>query len=185
MADTYYELVIKGNGKLLRGFIRGYQIAKNIKTGLILCNDYPINTHHLKHVLTFRGGHVHLVCKARIRQNFLAAIEKAADLEFEILADNEIHEASFQFEFETFNKEVASGIKRVLRRLPAGLEFDSYTPEETLDPDAKGVEIYSPVHDYIFKGKGKIRGDLQKLCTFHTKLAGHEFFEVENILLNT
>jgi hypothetical protein len=184
MAVTYHELVIKGNGKLLRGFIRGYQIAKNINKGLLLCKNYPINTHHLKHILTFRGDHVHLVCKAQVRQGFLAAVEKASDLEFEVLADQEVYTASFEFEFETFNKEVASGIKRLLRRPPAGLELKDYTPEETTDPDAEGVEIYTPVHDYTFKGKGKVAGDVEKLCAFHTKFAEHEFFEVEDIRLN-
>ncbi|UCH84494.1 MAG: hypothetical protein JSW50_02035 [Candidatus Latescibacterota bacterium] len=184
MAVTYHELVIKGNGKLLRGFIRGYQLGKNIKRGLLFCQDYPINTHHLRHILTFRGDHLHIVCRARIRQGFLTAIENASDLEFEVLSDEEILVASFEFEFETFNKKVASNIKRILRRIPAGLELRSYNPEETTDPDAEGVEIYSPVHDYTFKGKGSVAGDIEKLCAFHTKLDEHEFFEVKDIRLN-
>jgi hypothetical protein len=184
MAVTYYELVIKGNGKLLKGFVRGYEVAKNIKRGLLLCSNYPINTHHLKNILTFKGDHLHLICGVRVRPGFLAAIEQAADLDFEVVSDDEMHRTSFEFEFETFNKEVASDIKRILRTLPAGLEVVDFEREETTDPDAKGVEIYSPVHDYTFKGKGTVAGDVEKLCAFHAKLAEHEFFEVEDIRLH-
>ena len=185
MAVTYHELVIKGNGKLLRGFIRGYQVAKNINKGLLLCKDYSVNTHHLKHILTFKGDHMHLICGARVAPALISAVEKASDLEFEVISDNEIHQTSFEFEYETFNKEVASDIKRIMRTLPTGLIVVNFEREETTDPEAEGVEIYTPVHDYIFKGKGTVEGDIEKLCTLHTKLGEHEFFEVEDIQLHT
>lgn len=184
MAVTYHELVVKGGGRLLRGFVRGYQVAKNIKKGLIVCKDYPVNTHHLKHILTFQGGHLHLICSARVRPGFISAVEKASDLGFELLSDNEIHKASFEFKFETFNEKVASDIKRVLRTLPADVKIENFEREETTDPEAEGVEIYSPVHDFTFKGNGTVEGDIEKLCAFHTKLDEHEFFEVENIELS-
>ncbi|UCG50853.1 MAG: hypothetical protein JSW58_11695 [Candidatus Latescibacterota bacterium] len=184
MAVTYYELVIKGSGRLLKGFVRGYQAAKSIKRGLIYCNDYPINTHHLKEILTLRGDNVHLICAARLRSAFLKAVESAKDLEFEVLSDQQITRTSLDFEFCTFNQDVASELKRIFRTLPVGLKLAQYEPKESVDPDAKGVEFYAPAHDYRFEAKGTVEGDIEKLISFHAKLAAHEFVEVEDILIH-
>ncbi|MEJ2721927.1 MAG: hypothetical protein P8181_12435 [bacterium] len=182
---TYHEFVIKGNRKLLHGFLRGFQAAKNIKRGLICCGDYPINTHHIKNLLTLHGDRTHVICDSRLRSSLIAAVEKAVDLEFEILSDGEIFATSFEFRFETFNKKVASDLKRIFRRPPAGLTVEDYEPEEIVDPDAKGVEVYTPVHDYIFKGEGVVKGDIEKLCRFHAKLSANEFIEVEDIEIHS
>ena len=183
MAVMYYELVIKGNGKLLKGFVRGYEIGKSIKSGLCFCEDRPINTHHLKETLTFRGDHLHLLCGARIRQGFLTAIRKAEDLDFEIIADRRILKSSFEFEFETASRKVATDIRRRIRSLPAGLKIVDYEPNETIDPSAKGVEFYTPVHDYRFEGKGVIEGDLETLLAYHDKLTPNEFIQAEDIVI--
>lgn len=183
MAVMYYELVIKGNGKLLRGFVRGYEIGKSIKNGLFFSQDRPIATHHLKETLTFRGDHLHLLCGARIRQGFLAALRQAEDLDFEIIADRRVVRSSFEFEFETASRKVASDIKRRFRSIPAGLKLVGYEPIETVDPSAKGVEIYTPVHDYRFEGNGVIEGDLETLLACHERLTTNEFIEAEDIAI--
>jgi hypothetical protein len=181
MAVTYYELVVKGNEKLLRGFIHGFKIARGIERGLIFCREHPIKSHHLREVLTFHGDHIHLVTSGRNHNAPATAIEKAEDLEFEIVEDKEITGAYFAFDFETVSKEVGNDLKAALRQLPAGLKLVDFDPVETIDPSAEGVEIYSPVHEYRFRGEGKVTGDLEKLLDFHKKFKEHVFIDVKDI----
>ncbi len=183
MAITYHEIIVKGHGKLLKGFVRGFQIGRSVKGGLWYCGDHPIDTKHLREILTLRGDHIHLVCTGSVQRDFIAAIKQAADLEFEVLSDRKIVRTHFEFEFDTFSRDVASVVKKLLDELPAGLKLADYAPQETSDTKARGLELYSPVHDYQFRGRGRIDGDLVKLLSFRKTLAANEFFAVEDIVI--
>ena len=183
MAVTYYELVIKGNGKLLKGFIRGYQIGRDIKSELYFCKDHPFESHHLKEVLTFRGNHVHFICTAKTRQGIISAIRKAKDLEFELITDERLKKIYFDFEFKTASRKVAGEIKRIFSTIRNDLKLVGYKPSESIDEGAKGVEFYTPAHDYRFEGGGRVSGDLDSLLRFHKKLTDHDFIEAEDIVI--
>lgn len=185
MAATYYELVIKGNSKEMRGFLRGYEIGRSIKSRVCLCRDEPIATHHLRDILTFQGDHLNLICSERNRGGLLWAIGQAEDLDFEIVSDRRIVRTYFEFEFETVSRKVASDIKRKLRTLPSGLRLIGYTPDETVDPSADGVELYTPVPGYRFTGKGTVQGDFARLLVYHKGLATNEFIRLEEIVIET
>jgi len=183
MAVTYYEIVVKGNAKMLKGFVRGYEIGSSIKSGLYYCADHPVDTRHLRDILTFHGDHIHLMCRTSVRQVFLAAIKRAADLDLELVSDVRVAGTSFEFEFDTVSREVASEIKKLVRTLPAGLELVGYDPKETVDEKARGTELYSPVHEYRFRGKGRIAGDFERLLSFHETLAANKFIEAGDITI--
>jgi hypothetical protein len=183
MATKYHEIIVRGNDKLLKGFVRGFQIGRSIKGGLWYCGDHPIATAHLKEILTLRGDHIHLVCTGSVRHRFIAAVNQAADLGFETLSDRRIARTHFEFGFETFSRETASAIKKLLDELPPGLALRDYEPQETFDATARGVELYSPVHEYEFRGKGRITGDFESLLSFQKTLSANEFFETADIVI--
>lgn len=184
MAVTYYELVIKGNRKLLKGFIRGYQVGRDIKSELYFCKDHPIKAHHLKEILTFRGDHIHLICTARTRRGIVSAVRKAKDLEFELITDERLRKIYFEFDFETVSRKVAGQIKRIFSTLRSDLKLRGYKPKETIDEKAKGVEFYTPAHEYRFEGKGRVEGDIDSLLVFHKKLDDHDFIEIKDIVID-
>ena len=183
MATKYHELIIKGDAEVLKGFIEGYMTAKGIKTGVIIAREHDIETHHLKEVLTFRGDYCHIIVTGRHHRSLVSAIEKTPDIDCEFVSDKEIANAYFEFKFETFNRDVAKELKKTLTKLPAGLQLIDYQPEETIDPSAEGIEFYSPIHDYSFSGKGRIRGDVAKLIQFQERMKDHVFMETEDIEL--
>jgi hypothetical protein len=180
MALSYRELVIQGSEDALRGFLWGFSTAKNIRHGLIFCDDNPINTHHLREILKLHPNYQHVVTRAAYHKSLVAAL-KATPMAFKIVSDKAVRKASFEFEFETSNKDVARSIKRLLARPPAGSKVVDYKPREIMDPSAKGVELYSPVHDYVFSGKGRIEGNIEKLLEIYKKFSAHEFIETEHI----
>jgi hypothetical protein len=181
MAATYHEIVVKGDGKVLKGFVRGFQIGRSIASGLCVCGETAINRDHLKHLHVGRGDCIHLVCTTAIRERILAAIEEATELELEVVFAEKIFRSYFEFEFETFSRDAAKLIKKLVDPPPGGLELVDYSPEETVDEKARGVELYSPVHEYRFAGKGKIDGVIEPLISVHSALGANEFVTVREI----
>jgi len=183
MAKTYRELIVRGDDKLLKGFLWGYKCAKSIKSGLIFAHDHPIKTRHLREVLTFRGAHVHIVASEAHNRAIVKAIREAKALEFSIVSDKKIRRAYFDFEFETFNRGVASGLKRRMRRAPAGLKLLNFKDKEEIDPSAKGVEIYTVSHEYSYRGSGRFQGEFDALLKFRARVCENEFVEADEITI--
>jgi hypothetical protein len=183
MAENYREIVIKGSPKLLKGFLWGFKSGRNIRSGFIACAEREINTHHFKELLQLHGDYVHVITSVRHHRHLMAAVQRAKELDIEVVADKPVGRAYFHFKFETFSREAASRVKRLLGRPPAGVELVDYYPHEEVDDSGRGVEIYTPVHDYRLYGSGIAQGDIQKLLLLHRKLDEEEFVDVDTITI--
>ncbi len=183
MAKIYREVIVRGNDKLLKGFLWGYKEAKSIKSGLIFAHDHPIKTHHLREILTFRGAHAHIIASEGNHRGIVNAIKEATKLNFYIISDRKIRRAYFDFEFETFNRTVAERIKKSSRNIRAGLKLLKFREKEEVDPRDKGIEMYAVSHEYRYYGSGRIEGEVDALLKFHAKMCENDFIEVDEITL--
>lgn len=183
MAKIYREVIVRGNDKLLKGFLWGYKGAKSIKSGLIFAHDHPINTHHLREILTFRGAHAHIIANEVHHRGIVNAIKEATTLNFSIVSDRKIRRTYFDFEFETFNRTVAGRIKKRSRNIPAGLELLKFKEKEEVDPRDKGVEMYAVSHAYRYYGSGRIEGEVDALLKFRAKMSENDFVELDEITI--
>lgn len=162
MAD-YYEIVIKGDHPKLAAFLSGYAAAGGLSRACVFAADSGFHVSALRERIKHHGEVNHAICRPADRAKIRSAIKKAAndfDLDFEIVEERKIARAYFHFEFDTPSRDVARKIKAVLDRLPRGVRAADYSPHETMDPDAKGAEVYTPTHDYQFCGKGVVEGDV-------------------------
>jgi hypothetical protein len=184
MATVYHEIVFGGDQTLLKGFIRGFELGRSLEGGFWLGGDHPVDTGHLKR-RPVRGNYVHAICTSAVRKSILDALSKAPDCGFEILSDKKIVRATFDFKFDTSSREVAASIKGILDTLPTGLQVLVYEPKETVDKEARGVELYSPAHDYRFEGKGRIEGDFEQLLAVRARLKAIEVARTGKIHLDT
>ena len=184
MATVYHEIVFGGDQTLLKGFIRGFELGRSLKGGFWLGADHPVDTGRLKR-RPLRGNYVHAVCTSAVRKSIMDALSKAPDCGFEILSDKRIVRASFDFKFDTFSREIAALTKDILMTLPAGLQVLAYQPKETVDKKARGVELYSPAHDYRFEGKGRIEGDFERILAVRARLKAIEVARTGKIHLDT
>jgi hypothetical protein len=182
MAVTFYEVIIKGNEDLLFAYLHGFLNGRKIKQGIIFSNECPLAIHHLREFIEYRGEVLHMVCRARLRATVVSAIEEAPEeYSFSVKKEQRISTASFEFEFEIFNKEAAGILKKTFASLPSGLKLMDYEPDESIHPDAAGPEGYAPMHEYRFHGKGKITGNIETLLDFHRSLSQNDFVKLEDI----
>jgi len=61
--------------------------------------------------------------------------------------------------------------------------LDPYEVSETVDEDARGPELYSPVHDYILEGKGTYRGPFLGILEMSVRLSEQDFVHPGKIKL--
>jgi hypothetical protein len=184
MAVVYYELIVKGDQDYLCAYLQGYMNAKKISQGVICSKDCPLQTHNLREMIKYHGEVLHLVCRAGLLATVKDAITAAEpQKKFEIKRERKISRAFFTFEFETVSRAVGAEIKDILANLPAGLNLRLFKPEEKINPEAKGAELYAPAHDYKYSGTGELSGDIEKLIALHIELVEHDFVKAEEIVL--
>ena len=54
---------------------------------------------------------------------------------------------------------------------------------EEVDPEAHGVDLYAPAHEYVFRVRGRITGVLDGVVAIHRQLRDTDFVTVEPIHL--
>lgn len=185
MAVKYYDFVIKGDEDKLRAYLNGFLRGRKIKSGYIFTSEHPFRSHFVKELIKYHGDVLHLICRSTLRPAIRAAIKLAPAAEkWEVVDSRPVKTVSFEFKFNTANRQVAGAIKRMLGRHPAGVKLVEYQPKETINLDAKGAEGYAPLHEYTFEGNGTIIGDVEGVLKVHEKLAGNEFIKSEEIDIN-
>ncbi len=184
MAENYYELILDGDEKIARAYLEGFLRGKNIRSGILFCKDHPICSEHHILGLTFTHGHTHVICLAGIRAAIRSAVKRAPEeLSLKLAAERAIRTIAFTFKFETFTKDVGARLKKLFHNPPKGVTVGDLEEHEDVDPSAKGVEVYAPLHDFRFHGSGKVTGDVEQVLFFHKKMKDMEFVDVSDVRL--
>jgi hypothetical protein len=180
----YYEIIVRGDDRDLIPFLAGYAAGCGM-SGIYFAHEAGLHLKPLRERIKHHGEVSHVLCpdshRAKLRQAIAAA---APRFQFEIRDESRIERAYFHFDFDTPSRKVAEDIKRILAALPAGVASRDYKPEEIVHPDAKGAEVYSPAHEYVFRGKGVLEGDVGGVIEARARLSGIEFVRCAEIDLH-
>lgn len=98
-------------------------------------------------------------------------------------ADRAIREAAFEYRFRAYARPDAAVIRQALATLPEGVVAEGAVVREEENPDAKGPELYAPLHAYTYAGHGRLRGPFAAILALREKLAEVPLLEVEEITL--
>ncbi len=181
---VFYEVIVRGDDRDLIPYLTGYAAGSG-SSGLHFAQDAGLRVSALRERIKHRGELQHIICPEGDRAKLRDAVKKAAPrFEFEILEESKIERGYFHFEFETPSRKVADALKKILAKLPAGVDAMDYEPEEIVDPGARGAEVYSPAHEYIFRGKGVIEGDVGGVIATRMRLVEIEFAQCGEIDLH-
>jgi hypothetical protein len=121
---------------------------------------------------------------ARTHQILFAPPAVARELEAAVQSDPEIHveeireiaSAAFDFKVEAFSEAVRDDIRGFLCiALPAGARLTGFAEREERDPEAKGVELFAPVHDFTWQAEGTIEGDPMAVLDLQRRAVAHDF----------
>lgn len=95
----------------------------------------------------------------------------------------EVIEGRFGFQAEAYNPEVGDRIHDALNSdLPAGIECLDLEKEE-VDPDARGIELFTPAHEYVYKARGMVVGPPPGILEMSRRLHRLDFVHEEPLEL--
>ncbi|HEX5131418.1 MAG TPA: hypothetical protein VFX92_02905 [Candidatus Krumholzibacteria bacterium] len=181
---TWYELVIGGDEHDLVPYLCGYAAGAGAG-GVYFAQEAGFHLKPLRDRIKHRGEVQHVICEASRIDHVRDALAKAGPrYSFEIREESEIARAYFHFEFDTPSRKVAGEIKGLLSALPADVAVRDYDPEEIVHPDAKGAEVYSPAHEFVFRGKGVLEGDTGGIIKIRKQLDEMDFVKCGEIELH-
>lgn len=171
----YYEIIIRGDDRDLIPFLAGFAAGCGM-SGFFFGQEAGLRIQPMRDRIKYHGEVQHIICPENHRTKLAEALAAGAPrFEFEVKEEARIERAYFHFDFETPSRKVAEEIKTILAKLPGGVAAMDYDPEEIVNPGGKGPEVYSPVHEFVFRGKGVIEGDVGGVIETRRRLAEIEF----------
>ena len=189
MSKNFYEVVVEGNYHTIYGLFEGYMLGTGKSWHYYFSKKVNIKRDTLSDVLkqwVSLGNKIHHII---IEEELLNGIKNALANQGEkkdlgtayIKSEKKIKGASFNFEFKAYAKKFADEIKAIISDLPEGISLMDYNPKEKVDKDAKGVELYSPEHEYEFQGKGKVKGTFPEIIDVWEKFEKHPLINPQAI----
>lgn len=172
--SAWYELLIEGSEEALQSFLedREAEGCKAVRGSELSLKEESLTDR----ILGFLGARPHhlVFAPAKDAQTLVRGLGKRPGLRLEHL--REVEDASFSFETEAFSRPKAEEIRNALHRdIPPGISLVDIRESGEADPEAKGVELYAPAHDYIYRASGSFHGALPGILEMHRRLEEMDF----------
>lgn len=191
MARTYYEVVLEGHLDTIFGLLEGVKIGAGKKWDYYFSKKVDVKRETFSEAVKewiSLGAKLHHVL---IEEDFLNFLKSAmsgqpenASIGMKFLkSQRKIRSGSFKFEFKAYSSKIAAEVKQLIESLPAELALEGYNPKEKVDKEAKGVELYTPDHEYVFEGEATLKGPLPELIRARSALNSKSYVEVDQIAL--
>lgn len=174
----WYELLIEGSEDALESLLQDH--PGNAIRGSELRLASESFTDRVLELLHGRTHHV-VFASADHARELARAIRERKDLRLESI--RVVVEGRFGFKAEAYNPEIGAKIHDALNSdLPDGIMCVDLEKEER-HPDAKGVELFTPVHDYVYKSRGTIVGTPPGILEMNRRLCRLDFVHEEPLEL--
>jgi hypothetical protein len=192
MKRNFTEAVFEGDYNTIRGYIEGFIAATGREFHFFICSESGIEpetlTEHIREWISLGTRLHHVLMEDELLDGIRAALSASGDKglagRLSLRSSTPVKGASFRFRFITYGRKYAEEIKELFGRLPEGVTLDEYSPVEKVDDECKGVELYTPCHEYVFQGKGVISGGLDLVIPLRGILDAHPLIEAEKIKLD-
>lgn len=192
MGNRFIEVVFEGHYNTVRGYVEGLQDGMGTSHKVFFSSESGIAAETFSELIkewVSLGHKLHHVVMEEVLYTILEDVlsKKGKDTSMNsgsIKSSKIIRQASFTFRFDAYARKYAEEIKELLGSLPEGVSLQQYKPEEKINHDAEGVELYTPAHDYIFHGKGAIVGPVEQVVSFRKLLDDYPLIEAEKVFLD-
>lgn len=183
----YHELVIEGPRAWGCGFLHGFLLGAGARHAVLDAEEegFEVETlrEQIRELFVPTSEIMHLVVPGPLVPKIRRAVKAAASLgrAMAIRHERSLAGARFRFEFSIFSREHAVRLRRRFDRLPAGARLSKGTSfTEIRDPDARGLEMYAPVHQYELRGEGEVEGDLDAILPIFRLCRDEELVQVSD-----
>jgi hypothetical protein len=181
--SAWHELVIQGPEKAARAFVAGFAAGRGEHGEGVFGSDLDLDAESLGERLRELfavGSHHLLLVPERVAAPLAEALaERGAELGLRVERQRIVESASFAFRAEVFSRELAESIRgALLTSPPPGVRIEDLSESEETHPEAKGPELYAPIHAYIYRVSGRITGSLPGIFEAWRRAREQDFVEV-------
>ena len=180
--SAWYEMVIEGKEEEIRALLPGIAAegdrpfwGEDLE---LHAGSFP---DRIRELLGARSHHLLYVPSPEVGA-LVRAIEGKPEIRLERV--REILSGRFSYNAKAYSPGIAAKIEEVLRApLPPGVVLEEYEEKEKVDPEAKGVELYTPAHDYTWHCRGSFSGTPPGIFQMHRTLQALDFVHQEKLEL--
>ncbi len=188
-APTFHELAIEGPHDLVHGFLAGLSIGAGSGAAPVFAHEASVAGPGLGSRLKELVGAHRQACRVILDGELRGLLKRAAkrmtaETGLAILSDTRIRRASFVYRFQAYAVRYGIEIQDLLSALPAGLKIADRRAAEKHDPRARGVEVYSPAHEYEIEGGGTVVGRYDLVAEARRRLSAHPLIDAGPIELD-
>jgi len=191
MDNRWFKITITGEWALVKGLIAGFLWGRGLdpEKGIVFCDDLKYLDESflqtLKEWIHLSEEMAHVIVESHLLEPVKEALQMSRRLfDCRLLSLQKIKEASFPFQYEIFSKEHGREAKNLFEAIPASIRIRYEEKDEIIDKDARGIEVYSPSHDYTLKGKGAVSGPLGEILALHKQMDGNELIQAGDLTLD-
>ena len=189
MDPTHYELDFEGAPLFARGFLHGVAAARGKAGEIHFGGEVGYRDagwlDRLLADLVGRAATTRVVVSGPLREAIQAALAAApAGLPIHEVRAARVVGAHFHARVVTFSEPLARKIRARLEAPPPGVELVGYRPTEEHRPEGKGIEIYTPEHDYGFAAEFDVRGDFAGVAALHRFCRQEEVIQEGEVVLD-
>ena len=189
MNKQYYEVVVEGPLDLAKGFVMGFLAGRGIEGSAFfdevchIAGDDAAGP--LIRLLEARDDESTLIVGAGLYDLLAAALNRRPQaIALGIKKVRQVLGAAFTCAFRTYSREVGEKLQDIFACIPEGVDGDSeFELREKTDPAGKGVELFTPLHDYELAGKGRISGSVRGVLDLYQRLKRFEVVELGELEL--
>lgn len=174
----WYELLIDGTGDRVDALLSEIPVGR-----LFRGEDLELHAGSFpERILELLGAKTHhlVFIPQDLVHELIHRIE--ADQHLRLERVREVRGASFAFDAEAYSLPMAEKIKKALHDdLPAGVSLENCQESEERDPDAKGVELYTPAHAYTYRATGRFIGAPPGIFELHQRMQDLDFVKEQEL----
>jgi hypothetical protein len=185
---SFHAVVFQGKPKVVRAFLHGLTLGAGIDATLFFCYTEGIHDdskiERLAEKFGLRAADCHVVVDEQT-STLLKSLRKqlAEETGLEIVSHRKVKSATMAFRYKAYTPRHEEEIREALRELPAGTRLRGFKHDKKKDPSAKGVEAYSPTHEFEAWGEGTLSGPVDELVALKRRVADYPLIETERIEL--
>ncbi len=188
--SVWYEIIVGGSEEALRGLVAGCEATLGGKEVAIFGHDLDLEASRFSQRLLelFAAGSHHLVfATSRLAEDLVGALRgRGLEAGLSLESVQEVVRVRMPFSAEAFSKEIAEGIRqKLLMGLPPGVEGENIEESEDQDAGARGTELYTPEHEYVYRVAGTFLGPLPGIIEMRRRARNLPFTKTKALELET
>jgi len=182
--ETFVHLEMHGSADEVKAFIEGFRLASGEQRVYSTVRENIKIDGFFGSLISKAHGSTHFVVPSDFSGQLGEAVEAGTLIDIRVESSRPIDHGELNFEFKCFSHSDGVAIREVVEtELPKGVVLEGYETDETIDSDAEGAEMYSPVHEYVLIGRGQFHGPIEGIIAMGRRLDDQDFIHPGRIHL--